>query len=315
MRHLPGAIRILAIAGLLTAGFVSDGWSVAHALEFSKYHSQQEISAWLRELAAENPELASFTVLGKSTRDREIAYVRITSSRDANPPAIYINGTHHGNEKSSTESVLALTDYLVENAASAEVAPILERFEIYLQPLVNPDGHAANTRGDAYGRDPNRDYAGPEKPDSESFRIPEIQLVRKLVDTKRFRAAIAWHSGMEGVLWPWCHTPTAPLHARVFAAISKLSAEAMGMKLARQSWYDYPTSGEFTDYAYQRHGTLAVTFEASTEGTPPEERLDEITRRAVRGGVTFLREILRLEQEQQNLGMELNSARGRGSRS
>jgi predicted deacylase len=267
----------------------------ALALDFDRYHSQDEINTWMRQLATDHPGLVENHLLGYSEQGREISYVTITKGDAAALPSLYLNGTHHGNEKSSTESVLAMIDYLIENRTQPQVAELLGSYVIYAQPLVNPDGHAMNRRDDGRGRDPNRDYSYPERGDADSFRVPSVRLVKELVDRVQFRAAIAYHSGMEGVLWPWCYSGQRSPEQDTFYTLSKVAAEAMGMSLYQQSYYDYPTLGEFSDYAYMTHGTLAVTFEVSRAGNPPASQLEDVVNRAIAGSMTYMLSVMDLD--------------------
>jgi predicted deacylase len=268
-----------------TLGLASAG--PAWALSFDHYHSQAEIDAYMHDLASTHPDLVQYVELGRSEQGREIGYVVVTTA-PAGAPVIYFNGTHHGDEWSSTESTLAVIDHLVENAASPEVAPLLAQYAFLLQPLVNPDGHAARTREDPHGRDPNRDYSYPERDDDHSFEVPFIALVKQLVDSVHPRAAVAYHSGEEAVLWPWCYAPSRSNDHDVFYTLSRRSAEAMGVRNYEQSYFDYPTEGEFTDYAYMRHDTLAVTVEVSNAKTPPVRQLAGVVARAVDGAMAFV---------------------------
>ena len=263
----------------------------AWALEFNRYHDQDEIAAFLRTEATNNPELVHFEVLGKSQQGREIAIVAITKNVNADAPAIYFNGTHHGNERASTEVVLALINYLVLEQNNPAVERILRRYRIILQPMVNPDGHALNLRTDSRGVDPNRDYATPNKPEKDAFQLVETRLVRDLMIKEKVVASAAFHSGLEAVLWPWCHTPTLSQHDPVFRTLAASVAKTMQMNRTSQSFYDYKTDGEFIDFAYMRHGTYALTFEVAQEATPPANRLQAVVRRAVQGSFSFLRAV------------------------
>ena len=265
------------------------------AIDFTRYHSQEEINDFLAETARDNPELVTFHHLGYSERGRAINYVVVTKADVDTAPALYMNGTHHGNEKSSTEGILGLLDYLVKNQTNADVSALLESYAIYIQPLVNPDGHANSSRYDAQGRDPNRDYSYPERGDEDSFKIPSIKLVKELSDRVRFRAAAAYHSGMEGVLWPWCYTGQRNADYDTFYTLSKIAAEAMGMSKYIQSYRDYPTNGEFIDYEYMTHGTLAVTFEVSSDPTPAASQLTRIVNRSVAGAMAFMLSVRELD--------------------
>jgi len=263
----------------------------AWALEFNRYHDQDEIAAFLRTEAANNPELVRFEVLGKSQQGREIALVAITKTLSPDAPAIYFNGTHHGNERASTEAVLAFITFLVREQNAPAVDRLLRRYRVLLQPMVNPDGHALNLRTDSKGVDPNRDYATPNKPEKEAFQLVETRLVRDLMMREKIVASAAYHSGLEAVLWPWCHTPTLSQHDPVFRTLASTVAKTMQMNRTSQSFYDYQTDGEYIDFAYMRHGTYALTFEVAQEAAPAANRLDAVVRRAVSGSFTFLRTI------------------------
>ncbi len=261
------------------------------ALQFQRYHTQEEINATLREWALKFPETAHFEILGQSQQGREIGLLTLSRSSGAETQAIYLNATHHGNEKAATEALLALANHLIQARNEPGIDRLLRRYKILVHPLVNPDGHANNTRGDAQGHDPNRDYAGPQKPDKDAFQLPETRLVRELMRRENVVASAAFHSGLEAILWPWCHTPESSQHDAVFKGIGELVARSMGLTKARQSFYDYKTDGEFIDYAYMKYGTYALTLEVATEASPPAEQLALTVQRSITGTMTFLNSI------------------------
>lgn len=273
----------------------------AAAIDFGRYHSQDEINAYLHDMAREHPELVRHHLLGYSQQGREIDYVTVSGGDPDALPAIYLNGTHHGDEKSSTETVLATLDFLVKNRHQKDVAELLDTYAVYLQPLVNPDGHALNSRYDCEGRDPNRDYSYPERSDEESFKVPAIRLVKELSDKVRFHAALAFHSGMEGVLWGWAYSGSRLADADVFYTLAKATARAMGMRRYLQSYTDYPSKGEFIDYEYMTHGTFALTVEVSNEPTPPPAQLPLVVHRAVAGAMAFMLSLLELDKSELKL--------------
>lgn len=274
-------IRSLAI-------FLAVACSTLYGLDFDRYHTQEEIGAYLREVADENPTLAKFHILGESDEGREIAYLTLTKGSEA-LPAIYFNGTHHGNEWSSTEGILGLVDYLLAHRDEPDVSELLTRYVFYLQPLVNPDGHFHKTREEVHGKDPNRDYLYPGAAEGSKFKTKIIPLVRQLADSRKFVAAAAYHSGIEEVIWPWCYTGNASGDADRFHTLAKAAADAMGYSRYLQSYYDYATNGEFIDYLYMTQGTYALTFEVSQALTPPASQLDFVVKRSIDGALAFVR--------------------------
>jgi predicted deacylase len=275
---------VLIFFGLFAASFTQ-----AQEIHFNQYHTQDEINQLMRDEAKNHPELVKFAVLGKSEQGREVSYVAI--GKKAGAPALYYNGTHHGDEWSSTESILALMDYLVVHANDPTISSLLSSYTFYLQPLVNPDGHAARTRTDPHGRDPNRDYAWSGRAETSSFKVPVIALVKKLMDQIKPRGAAAYHSGIEEVLWSWCYTSQKTADANLLLQITKKTAEAMGFDRYMQSYFDYQTDGEFIDYAYMKYNTIALTFEVSNAKTPAVSQLNEIVQNSVKGAIAFAQAI------------------------
>ncbi len=276
-------------------------WTIqatAEPIRFDRYHSQTEINEYLANIAQEQPEVFRLHKLGESQQGREIFYLTATLRSDLAGPAIYLNGTHHGDEKSSTEAVLGLINDVATNTRQANIQNILKSFVLILQPIINPDGHVAHRRGDAIGRDPNRDYAFPNRPVNESFYLPEIALIQSLLGTFAVKGALAFHSGMEGILWPWCYSADTPPQQSMFLKVAKKVAQVMGFRKYLQSYFDYPTQGEFIDYAYMQHGTLALTVEVSTTSTPPASALPGIIQKSLAGTYEFIEQVDQLLRPQ-----------------
>ena len=282
----PGADRV-PDSGCALAANISV--SSLPSISFLAYHNQQQIDAYLQAVASALPAIATYKVLGQSGQGRDVPYLIIDATCQASPPAIFANGTHHGDEPSSTESVLAIPDYLLRTSTTdASVRSLLETYAFYVLPLVNPDGFALNTRENAAGLDINRDYSYPLRTDADSFTTVEARLMKSLQESVGFRAAIAYHSGAQEVLWPWCYTVDATADAGFFTAAGQKTAQAMNFAIYQQSWDDYPTQGEYIDYAYMRSHTLAATFEVSTAKTPSAASLAGVVDSAWKGTMAWV---------------------------
>jgi hypothetical protein len=262
------------------------------AISFSGYHSQQQVADYLQGMASALPSIAQYGVLGQSAQGRNLPYLVINATCQTSPPAIFTNGTHHGDEPSSTEAVLAIPDYLLRKSTTdASVRSLLGAYAFYVLPLVNPDGRALNTRENADGLDINRDYSYPGRGDAGSFQTAEARLVKALQENVGFRAAIAYHSGAQEVVWPWCYTGDATADAGFFTAAGQRAARAMNFAIYQQSYDDYPTEGEYIDYAYMRSETLAATFEVSTAKTPSAALLAGVVNTACLGTVAWVQAV------------------------
>jgi Zinc carboxypeptidase len=262
------------------------------AISFSAYHNQPQIEAYLQAVAAAFPAIATYRVNGQSGQGRDIPYLIINATCQAHPPAIFANGTHHGDEPSSTESVLAIPDYLLRNSATdASLRGLLETYAFYVLPLVNPDGFALDTRENAAGLDINRDYSYPLRSDAESFQTVEAQHMKSLQESVGFHAAIAYHSGAQEVLWPWCYEANATPDGSFFTAAGQKTAQAMNFGIYQQSYDDYPTQGEYIDYAYWKSHTFAATFEVSTDKTPSVASLAGVVDGACKGTFAWIQAV------------------------
>ena len=255
------------------------------ALDFTQYHTQDQINGYLQQLAQDNPTIVHFYHLGDSDEGRPINYITLTKGSEQ-LPGLFFNGTHHGDEWSATESILGLTDYLITHKDDPTVSALLTKYVFYLEPLVNPDGHFHHTREDVNGADPNRDYSYPDGQDG-AFKTKIIALMKTLIDSHKFRAAAAYHSGIQEVLWSWCYTADTAPQKDVLYTMGKTAATAMGFDRYLQSFDDYATTGEFIDYAYMTQGTLALTFEVSTVKTPPVSELAGIVSNSIQGAMAF----------------------------
>lgn len=140
--------------------------------------------------------------MGPPAQGREISYIVLTSGEALDKPAIYFNGAHHGDERSTPEAILGLAQHLIDHQQDPEVAALLQKYRIVLQPIVNPDGLAAGTRRDSEGNDLNREYPFPRQ--WVRFGTPkEVELVESLMAKFSPKGAVTVHTGTEAVLWPW----------------------------------------------------------------------------------------------------------------
>lgn len=164
-----------------------------------------------------------------------------------------------------------------------------------------------------WGVDLNRNYAGStngveegewgsiqgnvsHEPSSEVYCGPgpiselETVAVRNLFDSHDFIFAITYHTYGELVMYPWGYTYSSAPDATTLNAIGSQMASLIesqyggGSYWPQQSSALYPTTGDFTDWAYgynlySKGGTtLAYTIEACASFQPPESYLDQIVR-------------------------------------
>ena len=81
--------------------------------------------------------------IGSSVEGRALKVIKISqpSSDNIVKPAIWIDGGIHAREWISPSSVEYLVNQLVENFNAPENKKMVEDFDIYVLPILNPDGH------------------------------------------------------------------------------------------------------------------------------------------------------------------------------
>jgi len=226
----------------------SDRWTMSNdypprlkILGWDTYHDYNDIELGLRSLER---GIAKVESIGTSTQNREIWAIKISDAPevdDANEPDILFVGLHHAREWISAEVPFYLAANLVQKYESDPyVKSIVDNSEIWIVPVINPDGlvetHTGyrfwrkNMRDNGFlkgtGVDLNRNYGcsswGKDiQPDTEqdgspstfdgtywgpsAFSEPETQAIRDLVlsTNNQFKAVLSYHSYSQYILYPW----------------------------------------------------------------------------------------------------------------
>jgi len=115
-------------------------------LRFDTYYDNEDLKSALDQLAAEHPDLATLTSIGKSHEDRDLWLMTITNSATgpaAEKPALWIDGNLHASEVAGSMAALYTIDHLVRSRGTdALVTRLLDTTAFYILPRVNPDGAA-----------------------------------------------------------------------------------------------------------------------------------------------------------------------------
>lgn len=262
------------------------------------YHSYRELEADLERLAAANPDRAALHVIGRSLEGRTIYALEISDQvgRDEGEPGLLVLGCHHAREWISVEVPYLFAAHLLENyGLDQAVTAAVDGTEIWVVPLVNPDGLEYTIRAYRYWRknrrlnadgsfgvDLNRNYGfawgydnegSSGDPESEIYRgarpfsEPETDAVRRLVLGRSFRALVSYHSYSQVIMYPWGYAdvPTgrdAELDG-LAGRMSDLMAGLNGRTYAfgRAAAQLYVTNGDTVDWAFGAAGIDAFTIE------------------------------------------------------
>lgn len=261
------------------------------------YHNYQETTDLLKELNYKNSKETSLFSIGKSYEGRDIWCLRINPDEKdftlSKKPGTLIVGNHHAREHLTNEMVLLFAVYLLENKNDPQIKKYIDRLDIYVIPMLNPDGVEYDIARGSYrwwrkntnklggnsvvGVDLNRNYdfewckAGASSYQSadtycgkSAFSEPETKaLADFMAKNKNIKTAISYHSYGSLVLYPWGGRDEVVPDEKdrnAFIKHAKEMAKILGYT-SQQSNELYIATGDMADWAYDKLKVLAWTIE------------------------------------------------------
>lgn len=113
-------------------------------ISFDKYHSYDEIRAFLQDCIREYPDLCRIECIGKSYRGREILMIEITNKKTgpgADKPGIYADGNTHAGEVTGCEVILYTVKQILEGyGRDPRITRLVDTRVFYFIPRITVDG-------------------------------------------------------------------------------------------------------------------------------------------------------------------------------
>lgn len=264
---------------------------------FEAYHRYEDMKQFADDLSAANPAMVTRLTAGQSLEGREMFALKITAPGGASgKPAIVFSAMQHAREWISGTTALYLADRLVAGyGADPEITAALDAVDVYIVPVMNPDGYIwtwdverlwrknrrANVDG-SRGVDTNRNFSigwglnggSSASPNNDTFRgvspfsEPESTALANFIQSiPRVRAHVDLHSYSELVLSPWgwteapCDDAAAydSLNASLRDAIAGVHGRVYTVGPAGSTLYI--ASGTAPDWSYGELGVFGWTIE------------------------------------------------------
>ena len=223
----------------------------------------------LDEIEARLRALGPVVQVGTSLEGRPIWGVRLG---EPGAPRLRVLGGHHGDEPPSVSLALHVAELLVQGEGA--YAGLLDEREVWIVPVVNPDGYVLGDRQNANEVDLNRNYGVEWKTSVFSglapFSEPETQAIRTLGTLAPPHAGLSLHSGALNLGYPWNHTSTPSDDEDGLArlgAVYTVDDEAFVL-INGADWYI--TYGDTNDWSLGAHGAWDYTLEVSLEKSPDD---------------------------------------------
>lgn len=268
---------------------------------FSDFRDYTAISARLEQLASAYPQRARLHTIGASFDGRPILALQIGQAAPGDGEAegfapsddevvpMLINGTQHAREWIAAMTTMCVAERLVREAdTDDEVRAVVEGSEVWVVPVVNPDGYQyawgqdrywrKNRRG-SHGVDLNRNWgvawggtgsSGNKRSDvyrgDGPFSEPETRALRDLARREQVKLHVDFHAYGQLVLYPWNHSSRRSDDHERLTAIGDTMASAIahehGLRYRLIRGVElYPAAGTMTDYLYGEADALSFTIE------------------------------------------------------
>ncbi|HEV8265150.1 MAG TPA: M14 family zinc carboxypeptidase [Gemmatimonadales bacterium] len=283
------------LAGAPPAAPAADTFRVYQSFDKPGTGIRATLEAW-----AAADSLIHLDSVGASIEGRPILAVKVGPAGDdpARPNVLFM-ATHHAREWVSTAMAMKLIRWLADSLGPA----LRDTRDLWVIPVENPDGYQytftndrfwrKNRRPNAdgtFGVDPNRNYpafwgaddlGSSAQPVAETYRgtgpasEPETQAVIAFHAAHPPVVSVSYHTFSGLVLYPYGFRagelpPDLPVYRAlagtdlVPAVVDRVPGSTLTYYHPGPGWHLYSTNGEYTDWAYRAHGTIAFTPELTS---------------------------------------------------
>lgn len=269
--------------------------SMAKAMEWDAYPTFTQYDSIVHSLASIYPSLCVLDTIGMSVNGKPVFVLKISDNAftDESEPEVFYSSSIHGDETGGFILMLRLADYLLRNYATENrVTGLVDKLEIWINPLANPDGAYRNgdvisspVRFNAAGYDLNRNFPDPEGP--LVTRQKETTDMMRFMSERRFVLSANFHSGEEVVNYPWDRWGFGHADDDWFYTVSREWADTVHLH-SPAGYMDYLDNGVTRGYdwysifggrqdyvTYDLHGR-EITVELDEDYITPVAELDDL---------------------------------------
>lgn len=265
----------------------------APAPDQTSYHDYTALTTQLQNVANAYPNITRLISAGKSVQGRELWWLKISDNPDAHEdePGFKYISTMHGDEPVGTEMLLRLIDQLTQGyGTDTRATRIVNEVELWVMPMMNPDGNTLSQRYNADGVDLNRDFPDQfqDSVDSPAGRATETQRIMNWQYSHSTMLSANFHTGAVVVNYPYDGTASgASVYSScpdddIFRDVSLDYSEdnspmysgafAQGITNGAD-WYN--VYGGMQDWNYLWQGDAEVTIELNNPKWPAASVLDQ----------------------------------------
>lgn len=252
-----------------------------------EYYSLTEFHDFLQNTQAQYPHLCQLVQYGSSIQGRPLYAMKISDNVAINEaePQVKLIGNIHGDEPIGYDILIRTIALLTsEYGTNPRITNIVNNTELWILPMMNPDGYANGVRYNAAGVDLNRNFpmpTGVSNPDGNPH-APENLAMMDFSNQHNFVCGINFHSGSLVMNYPWDYTyvltpddsmliDMALTYSQPNLPMYNSSEFAQGITNGA-AWY--VITGSMQDWNYAFTNNIEFTAELSYTKWPPASTLD-----------------------------------------
>ncbi|XP_043096579.1 carboxypeptidase O-like [Puntigrus tetrazona] len=139
-------ISVLVVLALM-AQDSSAGGLEHRSYDYTKYHTMDEISAWMNQMERENPDVVSSMIYGQTYENRNITLLKIGLNSSTPKKAVWMDCGIHAREWITP----AFCQHFVKEIlgsfkTDSKVNMLLKNLDFYITPVLNMDGYIYSWR-------------------------------------------------------------------------------------------------------------------------------------------------------------------------
>ncbi len=250
------------------------------------YYTLANYHTFMQETATQYPDICQLVQIGTSVQGRPLYFMKISDNvaiQENEPELRYISSIH-GDEVVGYDMLIRLIQLLTtEYTETQRIADIVNNTEIWICPMMNPDGYNSSTRYNADGIDLNRNFpmpSGNQHPDGNAWATENIAMMN-FSNEHSFDLSLNFHGGELVLNYPWDYTYTlapddallqemALTYTRPHTGLYNSTDFTHGITNGAQ-WY--VITGSMQDWFYGITGCIDITAEISRNKWPSSSQL------------------------------------------
>ena len=253
----------------------------------NQYYSIDEYHSFMQNVANTYPSICQLVQYGTSVQGRPLYAMKISDFVQVNEaePEVKLIGSIHGDETVGYDMLIRTINLMCQGYGSdPRITSIVDNTELWISPMMNPDGYVIGQRYNAAGIDLNRNFPMPTgitNPDGNPTAVENLAMM-SFSQEHNFAIGINFHGGALVLNYPWDYTYTlAPDNDLVIDMSLTYSMHNSPMYNSDEfdqgitngaAWYII--TGSMQDWNYAFTSNIELTAEVSNIKWPAASTLD-----------------------------------------